>query len=627
MTSNRRIEGAAAWAAYGALEVVFAVYARRLLFAPTFAPHHGTTLLLLVLYPLAGALLGRFAVPALAVLFAANAVWFLEGRMLTLAIGVAAIVLVLRPAIWTSAALLTIPLWMARELARHEPILIRVAAAAVAVIAISLIARIRKHHDPLLRPAATLGIFTLAMAGSFFVDVPPPRDEAAEAPPPRTAQQNVLLVLMDTVRADHLSAYGYARDTTPHLTRFAQTATLYRRAHAPSNMTLSSTASLFTGAFPSEHTAHFDEGVWMLGRPLPPSAVTLAELSSARGYATASIAANHIYLGSAFGLDQGFQHLDARPAALPFGAPADSSLRRGVDLFVQRVLPARFRIGSRRATEITDRAREYLARVAGKRRPFLLVVNYMDAHEPYIPPPPYDTRFPGRDASQNIDLADRLIATMMQDKPLRITARERAHLLSQYDGAIAYEDAEIARLIGELRTRGMYDDTLIVIVADHGEAFGEHGVVSHGATNYEHQVRVPMIIKLPGQKTGRVVEQPVSTLDAWPLMSGNARAPYPVITESFPMRGRTLAQKYRRPGRAIIDGTLKTIVNVQEPLEFYDLSRDPAETHNLGRTEVSARMSAELNAWQASLRAHKPLPPRELDAETIRRLRALGYMQ
>ncbi|HKO55088.1 MAG TPA: sulfatase [Thermoanaerobaculia bacterium] len=622
-----RIEGAAAWAAYGAVEVVFSVYARRLLFAPTFVPHDGSALLLLVLYPLVGALLGRFAIPGLAVLFAANAVVWMDGRMAVFAICIAAAVVVLRTSIWTSAWLLILPLWMARELAGRQSFGMRAAAAAGAVIVIGIVAMLRTRHGRPLRPAVTLGIFAVAMVGSLFVEVPSPRDLSPQASPPRTAQQNVLLVLMDTVRADHLSAYGYARDTTPHLTRFARDATLYRRAYAPSNMTLSSTASLFTGLFGSEHTAHLDEGVWSLGRPLPPSAVTAAELLSARGYATGLIAANHIYLGSQFGLDQGFQHLDVRPPALPFGAPNDFSLRRGVMSLVEPALPARFRSLSRRAAEITDLARRYLSRVAGKRRPFFLVVNYMDAHEPCIPPAPYDSRFPGRDASQSVGLSDRLIATMMRDKPLKITPREHAHLLSQYDGGIAYEDAEIARLIEELRARKVYDDTLIVIVSDHGESFGEHGAIAHGTTNYEDQVRVPFIVKRPAQTTGSVVEGPVSALEAWSIVTGAAHAPFPVITESFPMRGLALAQKFRRPGRARIEGTLKTIVDPRGGIELYDLAADPAESRNLGRNATSLRMSAELGAWQASLRKQRPLPSRELDPETIRRLHALGYMQ
>jgi arylsulfatase A-like enzyme len=625
--SDSRSEGAAAWAAYGAVEGVFAIYARRLLFAPVFVPGDGLTLLLLVLYPLAGALLGRFAIPALAVLFAANAVVMMDGRMVALVIGVAAMVVVLRTSMWISAWLLIFPLWIAHQLAQRQSFVVKIVAAAGVLIVIGVVAMLRRRHGRPLRPPITLAIFAVVMLGSLFVEVPPPRDLPPEAPPPRTRQPNILFVLMDTVRADHLSAYGYARDTTPYLRRFARTATLYRRAYAPSNMTLSSTASLFTGLFPSEHTAHFDDGVWSLGRPLPPAALTVAELLSARGYATGLISANHVYLGGKFGLDQGFQHHDARPPVLPFGLPADVTLRRAVAALAGPLLPARFRVRSRRGAEITSLARRYLSRVAGRRRPFFLVVNYMDAHAPCIPPPPYDTRFPGRDASQDAALSDRLIATMMRDEPLKITPWEHAHLLSQYDGGIAYEDAEIARLIDELRARRLYDETLIVIVADHGDAFGEHGGVGHGMTNYEDQVRVPFLVKRPGQTAGSVVERPVSALEAWPILTGAAHAPFPVIAESFPMRGLALAQKYRHPGRAKVEGTLKTIVNVRAPLELYDLAEDPAELRNLGRNATSVRISDELSAWSASLTRQEPLPPRELDPETIRRLRSLGYIQ
>ena len=288
------LRGAAVWAAYGTLEALFAIGLRRVLFAAAFVPPDDRyTLFLLILYPLAGALLGRFAMAGLAIAFAANAIAIVAGPSLAVPIVSAAIAAVVRP----------------------------------------------------------------------------PRDLAPDQPPPRVASPNIVLIVMDTVRADHLSAYGYGRNTTPNLARFAKSATLYARVYAPANMTLPSHASLFTGLYGSEHTAHYDDG-WPIGRPLPAQALTAAELLSARGYATACIAANG-YLGEGFGLDQGFQHHDVRAPAMPYGLAADFYLRSRIAVIASRVikLNRRGQLLSRDADEITGLALAYLDRTAGKRRP------------------------------------------------------------------------------------------------------------------------------------------------------------------------------------------------------------------------------------------------------------------
>src|SRR4051794_8326255 len=352
----------------------------------------------------------------------------------------------------------------------------------------------------------------------MFVKARPPPDPAPTQPPPHCAAPNIVLIVMDTVRADQLSAYGYGRNTTPHLAQFAKSATLYARAYAPANMTLPSHASLFTGLYGSEHTAHYDEG-WNVGRPLPERALTAAELLAARGYATACIAANG-YLAEGFGLDQGFDHLDVRAPRMVYGMASDFYLRSGIAALASRVieLPRDTRRLSRGGEEISALAIAYVDRVAAKRRPFFLVLNYCDAHHPYIPPAPYDTMFPGRDATQPVDLSERLLTAFTEGHP-KITPRQRAHLISQYDGSIAYLDLEIARVFAALQQRGVYDRTLIIVLADHGESFGEHGAMTHGLTNYEPETRVPLIVKRPGQTAGEVVAAPVSLLDVWPLLS------------------------------------------------------------------------------------------------------------
>jgi len=617
-----RLRGAAVWAAYGTLEALFAILTP--LFLP---PDDRYTLLLLLLYPLIGALLGRFAVAGLAIAFAANAVCAFTGPQLAVPLVSAAIVIALfRRSPWIASLLLLAPLWIARELAFAYSFRTKALLAAGTLVAVMLLGFLSAKLRWSLKPPATLTIFLLMMLGAMFVNVPPPRDLAPAQPPPRVASPNILLIVMDTVRADHLPIYGYSRNTTPHLAQFAKSATLYSRAYATSNMTLPSHASLFTGLFASEHTAHYDAG-WTFGRPLPARALTAAEILGTRGYATACIAAN-AYLGEAFGLDQGFQYLDMRPPWMPFGIAANFYLRSGVSALISHfvALPRRARLLSADGADISDVAIRYLDRATAKRRPFFLVLNYVDAHHPYMPPAPYDAMFPGRDTAQRTDLEQRLIDDFTHGKP-SITPREREHLISQYDGAIAYEDAQIDRVIGALRARGVYDSTRIIILADHGESFGEHGVITHGLTNYDHETRVPLIVKEPGQTTGDVVTTPVSLLRTWPMLSSLA-APSAIITESFPMRGPDATLPSRRAGTAKIEGTLKTIVNIDGSVESYDLAADPGETHNLAPNANSQRMAAEIAAWRASLRKiDAAAPANAIDPEMMRRLRALGYVR
>ncbi len=585
------------------------------------------TLFLLVLYPLVGAVLGRFAVYGLAIAFVANAFLVMSWTALAAPVLSAAIAVVMfRKNPWVVSLLLLAPMWAGREIGHFYTFRTKALLAGAAIIAVMLLGLLGRKVRWSLKPLGTVAIFALTMIAAMFVNVRPPRDLEPEQPPPSVTSPNIVLIVMDTVRADHLSVYGYGRNTTPHLANFAKTATVYARAYSPSNMTLPSHASIFTGLYGSEHTAHYDEG-WNIGRPLPPQAITAAEFLSARGYATASIVANG-YLGEGFGLDQGFQHLDARPPWMPYGLASDFYLRSGIAAVASRVveLPRHTRKLSRGGEEISDLALEYLDRVTGKRRPFFLVLNYLDAHHPYTPSPPYDTMFPGHDATQPADLETRLVGDFTRGAG-RITPRERAHLISQYDGSIAYADVQIARVFAALRQRGVYDRTLIIVLSDHGEAFGEHGVFTHGLTNYEPETHVPLIVKKPGQTDGEVVAAPASLLHVWPLLT-SMPPPTAIITESFPMRGRHATLPTRRAGTAMIEGTLKTIVNVNGSVESYDVAADPGESRNLAPSADSQRMAAEIAAWRRSLRGIEgATPARAIDPELLRRLRALGYIR
>jgi hypothetical protein len=281
-----------------------------------------------------------------------------------------------------------------------------------------------------------------------------------------SATRNVVLVTLDTVRADHLSLYGYARDTTPNLARFAANATLYEQAYAPGAMTLSSHASLFTGLLPRRHGAHFTDDD--AGRPtaLADERETLAEIL-ATDHRTIAVVANTGPLTPRLGLDQGFHHYEVRPPVEFLKAGKLHYLRETVARAARRLLRPPPLLRHRRADEITARALAILDEMATAGEPFLLFLNYMDAHRPYMPPPPYDTRFPGRDPTyrpRDYDPIKRAVLSLERS----VSSRERDHLVSQYDGGIAFLDEQLGRVLERLEESRLAEQTLVIVTSDHG---------------------------------------------------------------------------------------------------------------------------------------------------------------
>lgn len=398
------------------------------------------------------------------------------------------------------------------------------------------------------------------------------------------ARPHIILITLDTVAADHLSLYGYARDTSPRLKSFAREAVLYKRAFSSSNNTLSTHASLFTGLDPAAHTAHVSARR-RLGHPLPAHFRTLAEILDQVGYRTAGIVANAGVLGGDFGLTQGFQYYDQR-APVPFlAAPPEyflsKSFREFLCIFAN---PSNHDVVSRNAAEINGEVFRFLEGHDSS-KPFFLFINYMDAHWPYLPPPPYDVRFPGK--LQRFGTREYL--------PLirsgRTTSSEQEHLRSQYDGAIAYLDDQLALLRERLQQLGLYEETLLIITSDHGEGFGERGYVSHGFSVYQDQIAVPFIIRFPsGNRAGEVVQKEVSSVDLLPTILDSLQLPISrgLIGSSLHGShgtGATLSEHFSPEGEieyALVTDGKKLIERVSGGRrELYDLTVDPYEQRNM----------------------------------------------
>ncbi len=385
-----------------------------------------------------------------------------------------------------------------------------------------------------LLTAATLA-FVLVAAGAILDRRALGRIGEGERMSAPTRASGVLLITLDAVRADHLTPYGYAYDTSPNLASLAAHSTLYLDARATSDMSLGTHASLFTGKYPSRHGAWVG-GDFPVGRPLPASERTLAERLGSAGWARFASVANGYFLNAAYGLSRGFQVFDV-------------PVRDRLELRWRLVALAR-RL-SNRAPGVHRPARDVnavlgegfeAARAAG--RPFFAFANYMDAHDPYAPDPWFVGRFPGYDPS----FPPRVGSFVGAEGTRRVfDPRERRHLVSLYDSAIATLDRELGRLFDRMRSLGLYDGALIVVTADHGEMLGERGVFGHGAGLVDEVLRIPLIVKYPFQEEGRRVAAPVSQVDVLPTVLEIAGLPRDTALD-----GMTLGDAERARERAVL---------------------------------------------------------------------------
>ncbi len=342
-------------------------------------------------------------------------------------------------------------------------------------------------------------------------------------PLPAPGSPNVLLVVLDTVAAEHLSLYGYGRPTSPALVELAGRGIRFDRAQATSSWTLPSHASMFTGRWPHELSAG-----WL--SPLDGTFPTLAEFLGSRGYATAGFVGNCWYCASDSGLGRGFtayeDYVFPRLTACKAASLVDRTvngiramerfLEDRLDIDVLRVPVERlFQLVNADRKEATGVNREFLDWLARRRqpeRPFFAFLNYYDAHSPYDLPSTRIHRF----GSQSVDPRDGdMIQGWWSLDKTAISPRDIALAHDAYDDCIVDLDEQLGRLFDELGRRAVLDTTWVILVADHGESFGEHaGVFCHGTSLYQTELHVPLVIIPPGGlPSKRVVTEPVSLRD------------------------------------------------------------------------------------------------------------------
>jgi len=435
---------------------------------------------------------------------------------------------------------------------------------------------------------------------------------------------DVLLIVVDTLRADRLGVYGNERELTPYLDAWAATARRFDAAFAHAPWTLPSTASLFTSLVPQQHgaggslaldPARGDGGF----RSLDPRIPTIAERFRDAGYATASIV-NVDFLTETFGMTRGFEHIDAKTYA---------SNRE-----------------ARSATETTDAALAWLE--VNEDRPCFLFVHYFDAHAVYSPPPSFRRRFADPRDREDDDFVFGTRAQMIRlrtgELALSPDVIERASRL--YDGEVAYVDSEIGRLFAVMAERDRADSTIVVVTSDHGEEFLDHGGFEHGHTLYQELLHVPLLIAWPGRIEPGVTSSIVGLADVAPTLcelaglsapatfAGTSLAPYLLGAEYPPQHGHMAHGNFwGRAKRSWTEGEFKLILDLSRDApgaraELYRWRADPEEREELGRAlpEVRRRLIGHLVDQERRLPGLGTGPRAVLGPEELERLRSLGYV-
>jgi len=426
--------------------------------------------------------------------------------------------------------------------------------------------------------------------------------------PAREGAPSVLLLVLDTVRALELSAYGFARPTSPRLAALAREGVRFERAVATAPWTLPTHASLFTGRFQRDLSVGWSS-------PLDGASPTIAEHFGSLGYATGGFIANLRYCSREYGLGRGFQVY--RDYSIGASQVVGSTMlgRRALGLY-NDALGRYVLVGRKDAGRVVD---EFLSWQGGlSSRPFFGFLNFFDAHEPYAPEAPYDLMFAGREPP-----------TRQLDVGRRHSAEELQGLRDAYDGAIASLDEQIGRLLDTLRERGVLEQTIIVVTADHGEEFAEHGHVSHGNGLHFPALHVPLLIRWPqgGVPAMTQVETPVSLADVpatiVELATGAAASPLAGSSlaplwrgEAAPGRSPILSELYWVPNqpewypvsggnmRSLVRGRYHYIAGPNGREELYDVAGDPFEARDLvadpALSDTLASLRRALTAFPAA---------------------------
>jgi arylsulfatase A-like enzyme len=512
----------------------------------------------------------------------------------------------------------------ARSLVIDGMVFATVISIAAAALAYGIAPLFGRSRVVALSGAAAVFLAAFLAAPTGRTSPPPPAGTAAKADPARP-RRNVVLISLDSLRADHVGAYGYQRDTSPVFDRVAREGVLFRNAIATSSWTLPTHLTMFTGLSQVAHGVFVDTVV------LPRTIPTLGEIFREAGYQTAGFVSGP-YVGPHYGYDRGMDTYVDFSAKWGKSAEARSAIL---------------------SPEINKNALAWLDGMKTD-QPFFQVLHYFDIHYDFVPPPPFDAMF-DPDYTGTMD-GKRFIER--DDVHPGMDKRDLDHILALYDGEIRFTDMHVGKILDRLREKNLLDSTVLMILSDHGDEFFEHGNKGHHRTVYDEVLRIPFVIRLPNaENAGRVIEDQVSTLDVFPTLLDGAGITPPSDAEGESLigwiggakstRDAVYADFYDKRGfnvqvarRTPVEKTIQHFNRINHPkrgpIEYYDLSSDAAESDNRSEQhpgEVASaleRMSQWLeDRWRFHRRAELGAGGAdsiEIDEETKKRLESLGYV-
>ncbi len=438
------------------------------------------------------------------------------------------------------------------------------------------------------------------------------------------SRPHVILITIDTLRRDHLTVYGYDRNTTPNIEAFARDAVVFEDAFAAQAITAPSHASILTGLYPPSH------GIVRNAYTLGAGVKTLGEYLQALGYRTGAIVSGYTLMKGETEIDRGFHHYDDDVKGKRFG-------------------PARLAY---------SRAVAWLDAESTGEAPLFMLCHMFDPHFPYMAPEEFSGRFLPPGEEYRLEAKDPGWLRVGRGKP-----RDFAEFVYRYDDEIAYADHYFGKLIDDLKSRGMWENALVIFVADHGETLEERfHSFDHGARAYEEQIRIPLIIRFPGGEFGgRRIAAPAHHVDILPTVLdylGGVPVPYQVQGLSLmpPVRGEELWDSSTRKLVSLAYPLTRRVPELKAKLsreglvmalrappfklirypgvdgeiyQLFDLSSDPLEKNDLSgeRPDLLEELIAELAIWREEVRADSLGEAPQLSPETKEALRSLGYMQ
>jgi arylsulfatase A-like enzyme len=464
--------------------------------------------------------------------------------------------------------------------------------------------------------------------------------------PPSPTQPNVLLIVVDTLRWDFLTPYGYSKKITPNLEAFARESVLYEHAISTSPWTTPSHASMFTGQYPSRN------GVDGRNIFLDPSSPTIAKELARVGFQTAGFI-NNVYIRRQTGLARGFQEYEEF-----WGRNEASSLMLLVEFISQKFYPRK----DSGAAETREGITNWLRHDWSGKNPFFLFVHLMEPHAPYGVPTTSIQKFlpAGITAEQALKVN--------QDPELYISGKTKMSeldfeiLKTLYENDISYVDSVIGAILQDFRKKNLLDNTLVIFTSDHGEHFGDHGLMSHELSLYDALLRVPLIIRFPKAKfSGMRVQEIVQTTDFFPsilrfirsnsdklslqgfsfLPDDFKRKDHPFVFAEYNNSRAADKMERRFPGlppnplwqrkilKTVRNASWKMIWGSDGTRELYSIKSDPYENQNLAKEfpEELKKMEGILSEWSSSFEPSRYYKQEEISREALEELRSLGYIQ